>query len=370
MKSNLVRKIFDESQVPVTRSELDQALEEKNTPNVLLEKKMMQSDLEHDALIGYNHLKLNTASMDKLDIQMQMYLSNPKKISNSINRLIMFWFMGFFGILILAISLQKNINVKTTESTSLGLSVGVEKTQKTESQEETNGLLQEKERFIVTKTPQVFKPDTKKEESVTESTQNQAIPKRMNDNYSVVLENRVKPTGIKKPFLKEIALSDFIFVDYRGLRQESNFNNIFEQGTPANIPNSKVETFEDKESNVKMGYHSYLKETATYLNGKFWERALQQFQTILKHYPDDLNALFDSGYLYFQMKEYSKSLYYLDLCAKSYYGNFEEEKNWYKLKCLLEMGLTDQAKKIAEEIFEFDGFYKNQAEEIRKKLNQ
>jgi tetratricopeptide (TPR) repeat protein len=185
-----------------------------------------------------------------------------------------------------------------------------------------------------------------------------------------ILNKRAKDLGIKKTKAKEVALSNLIFIDFRGIRAEQTLpSEVNLSGTGANLSNreTKKNDLEPSIQKTEVAYHDYLAQTAEILQRNDFKTALQRFKTILKYYPSDDNALFYGAYCLFQTGNYQESLVYLEQLTKSNYANFEEERDWYILKCLTKLNRMLDAKRVAEKIIEQNGFYSEQARDFLTK---
>ena len=104
------------------------------------------------------------------------------------------------------------------------------------------------------------------------------------------------------------------------------------------------------------------------MSRKNWTESQCRFGIILKNYPDDLNAQFYLAYTLYNRSSIEDAITHLEHSKKSYYGNFDEEASWFKVKCLLALKQFDQAKKEASVIAQRGRFYATQAEVLLKEL--
>ncbi|MGD1844133.1 MAG: tetratricopeptide repeat protein [Salibacteraceae bacterium] len=100
--------------------------------------------------------------------------------------------------------------------------------------------------------------------------------------------------------------------------------------------------------------------------GKY-RKALQKFNLILKHFPEDENALFYGGLSYFNLGQYEQSIAFFDQISGLQKSYFDEEAEWYKALAFLKIGQRKEAKTIMVKISEAGGFY---AERASKKLSE
>jgi tetratricopeptide (TPR) repeat protein len=85
-----------------------------------------------------------------------------------------------------------------------------------------------------------------------------------------------------------------------------------------------------------------------------------QFEQILTTYSTDINALFYGGLCLFHLGEYETALVFLRQTERGGFDNFEEESEWYQLKCYQKLGDHENAVRLINQIKERKGFYSNQ----------
>jgi len=370
MENNLAKKIFEENAL-VSREHLDSVLHQGDLVNHDQAQCILQSEFEQDALAGFEKHQLNTSTMATLDKAIEAHLYQLPKGDPKAKFIIGGWFLVIFGILGLSYILNENAPIPVLIETSA--------TSKNNTDEKNTALpnipMQEhiapEERFI-------FKQDQRsgaiaaEDESIKNDNRESGldIPKKM-DLYAVTnLDTRNKSGGIKKPMMKELVISNYVFVDYRGIRIEKKSDTELIQGTRASLGDSETSksTFDLEDAFSKISYHDFLSETALIMSRGNWSESQRRLEIILKNFPDDLNAQFYMAYTLYNRSSYEASLRYLDQCTKSYYGNFDEEATWFKVKCYLALKQFDKAKKEALAVAQGGGFYADQAQELLKEL--
>jgi hypothetical protein len=336
---------------------------------------VMQSNFENDAYDGYQEHGLSTAILSPLDQRMEQYLNSRNKPGSNTTYIIGIWFLAFAGIVATSFFLNED---KQYQAKSILFNQIQEEnkaiTPTVESIEDTQEIQLSDERFIATKSKSSQKSTKESSSSPNEKrlTLREEIPQKMEPMSAIQLNQRNKNLSIKKSMMKEVMLSDFIFVDYRGIRSEADFRETPVSGLRANMRSDEAGDALDESihSTTHLSYHQFLMETAAAMKTQNWQFAAQRFELILKKYPDDLNALFYLAFIKHGQQAFEESLAYLERCEKSIYGNFDQETSWYKLKNYLEMKNFDLAKKQAQKIIETDGFYKAQAEELLKGIKR
>lgn len=164
--------------------------------------------------------------------------------------------------------------------------------------------------------------------------------------------------------IKTISYYNFIAVDYSVIYiNKIDFEEV-DMGTPANQSDvtSYRLTDEMKLSKThKFTYKEYLKKSLEKLSRQKYSSALSHFETILDHYPQDVNAQFYSGFSLFNMGKFEKSLKYFDKAIHNSFDFFYEDAQWYKALTLEELGKYQEAKLLFKKIYKERGFYANQA---------
>lgn len=376
MKNNLYHKIFSRK-ATLTRTELDASLQVESVEDFSVASKLVDSPFESEALDGFQAAGLSTSAMINLDAQL------AQKFSAGSHGLFEKWFLSvwsfaFVLILIVPVLLLKN-NTPYIEDTLPNAQISANDT---ESFQETEHFVdqqevvsEENDRFVV----ELEKPvrSNSQGENNLSPTQSPStvdnrddLPIRMESRTADLISTREREYNIKKPKAKEIALANYIFIDFRGIRKEKSFKmDPLLSGVQANQSHSgapkEFETHETRETEVD--YHDYLEETAFYMQQNNFKQAHSRFQIILKHFPTDENALFYSAYCLFQLKQFPESLNYLELLKKSAYGNFDEERVWYLFRCYQKLNRNSEATLMAEKIEAQGGFYSPQARDFLKK---
>lgn len=374
MENNLAKKIFG-ARDHVSREQFDEALSKGAGISNHDAQKIMQYDFEQDAFDGFEKLGVTSSEMSELDQRMERHIRGSQNSSSNSLYIIGIWLLSLVGIIMIAFWLNEEPKMILAKQDSAH---EVDEMKPPNSGNETLDNSEEieltDERFIVA----TIQPKKSKTSSANPKQDEkplhirEEVPQRMQPLNAIQLEHRNKNKNIKRPMAKEVMLSDFIFVDYRGIREERDLKEGDFTGVRANkrSEDDMQQLDEVQIDKSKVSYHSYLAETATLLKERNWESAAERFEIILKKYPEDVNALFYLAFIKYNQNSFEESLRYLDLVEKSYFGNFEQETSWYILKNHLELKNNDLVKKQANKIIDDDGFYKKQAEEVLKSLKK
>jgi TolA-binding protein len=377
MKRNLIHKIFGIKH-PLSRTELDNALSGYNAHDFDLESRLLESSFDTEAMEGFLQAGLNTSDMCQLDRKIHQEVLNTDSSNGFQKWFMVCWFALFIALLLSPLVLDVRSNFRSelghSDHPRNPLSSETENTPLFQGNDTSNKNAND-ERFTVNADvkyiPGQLKSNSAKKNDDTSTTlSSDEMPRRMDTKTAEILHMRARDLNIKRTKAKEVALSNFIFIDFRGIRAEQTLlSEVNLSGTGANLPNreTKKNDFELSMQKTEIAYHDYLAQTAEILQSNDFITALQRYKTILKHYPSDDNALFYGAYCLFQTGNYQESLVYLEQLAKSNYANFEEECDWYILKCLTKLNRALDAKRVAEKIIEQNGFYSEQARDFLTK---
>ncbi|HBF89433.1 MAG TPA: hypothetical protein DDX39_12395 [Bacteroidales bacterium] len=151
-------------------------------------------------------------------------------------------------------------------------------------------------------------------------------------------------------------------------RMPTNLSEL-EQALDAKFENRQtiLKGSDEKSEFEKIPYVQYLYETMELFSKNNYKSAKNNFQTIIQHYPDDINANFYLGLCYYHLKNSEKSIACFENVIQISINTFYEEAKWYKALSLKKMHNDIQSEKILNEIISDDGFY---SERAKKLLNE
>ncbi len=176
---------------------------------------------------------------------------------------------------------------------------------------------------------------------------------------------QVKISSRKK--IKEVYFHTFKLIDYRLLRSkptvETRQMNL--TGTSANLDSTNQKPNEVVWQTIDVPYIDYLEKTMYYFDKGNLKKVLARFDIILDTYPGDINALFYSGFAFYNLNEFDKAQNRFEQVLKSNISNFDEEAMWYLGLSFEKLGQTKIAKEIFKTISESGSFYSEMA---KKKL--
>ena len=172
-----------------------------------------------------------------------------------------------------------------------------------------------------------------------------------------------------KTFGKEVYLNDLKLLDYRAYRSrpEIKTKQLVLTGTSADKESSAHEGQTSEWRDVEIPYIDYIDKTTRLFSRNNFKKALDRCETIIKTYPDDINALFYGGICLYNLKEYSKAIEYFSRVRNTDFSNFDEEANWLIANCLERYGDKEKARSKYTQIVKDGGFYAKQAQERLKK---
>jgi hypothetical protein len=164
---------------------------------------------------------------------------------------------------------------------------------------------------------------------------------------------------------KEVYILDYKMLDYRAYRTKPE-----NQNDPLNMSNGLPASFASKNGEfnenefVKLDYFSFLTETIKYFDKKMYAMATENFETILKHYPDDVNALFYKGLCDFELKDNTNSITSFETLLKNKFINFYEEAQWNLVQVYIANAQIQDAENLRNDIVAKKGFYAQRAKEL------
>ena len=205
--------------------------------------------------------------------------------------------------------------------------------------------------------PTVFKEVKVEEPTVIEKLPILEVKPNLNDK-SLTISTKRK--------IKEIYLSDFKLVDYRVLRSKPKIETrqLDLTGTAANKENkSAEETDEPVWRKVDVPYYDFIEKSMYILNRNGMKKSLARFEVIIATYPDDINALFYSGFVYYNLGDYDQSITCFSKVIKSDIANFDEEAMWYLGLSYEKKGDLAKSRTIFTTISKSTSYYSNQARE-------
>lgn len=135
---------------------------------------------------------------------------------------------------------------------------------------------------------------------------------------------------------------------------------------PSNFTNISIsDNF--SEQKLELTYVDFLGQALDKINKKNYNGAIEDFNTILDQYPNDLNAVFYKALCLYEINSNQNSINYFDIALSSKINTFHEESKWYKGLILKEEKQYAAAEKVLEEIVNEQGYYGVQA---KKELDE
>jgi TolA-binding protein len=157
-------------------------------------------------------------------------------------------------------------------------------------------------------------------------------------------------------------IGNYKVIDYRYDKRMNKKN----MSIPSNFIDIDVpDTF--SESKSEFTYMAFLEQALDKINLKNFDGAIEDFNTILDQYPNDLNAVFYKALCLYETNSNNSSINYFDIALSSKINTFHEESKWYKGLILKEEKQYAAAEKVLEEIVNEQGYYGVQA---KKELDE
>ncbi len=110
-------------------------------------------------------------------------------------------------------------------------------------------------------------------------------------------------------------------------------------------------------------YKDYLKMAFDYLKNQKFNKALMHLNTINHQYPNDLNALFYSAYIYYLKEDFDKALILFKELTEKDKLYFDQEAMWYLALSHEKLGHYDEAENLFLQIHQENNFYGDAAAE-------
>ncbi len=161
-------------------------------------------------------------------------------------------------------------------------------------------------------------------------------------------------------------LLDYKMVDYRGIRTSNSWKVSFtpDLGTPASMQTKDDKTIITLNDTKEIAYVDYLEETMELFALARYKKAMNRFNTILEHFPDDANGLFYGGMCARELNRHETSISYLRMSKDLSIPTFKAESEFYLAKELLEIQEDSEACELLQHIQAQEGFYAKRAAEI------
>ena len=331
--------------------------QEKNA----IEQKEMGDSFDQDAMEGWASISHDTSILSKT--KNPFLPSKPYLVAKII-----------LSVLIGAVSTYLILSYNGIEKNEKALHVAAEKHKTKRNVKEiiieSNDVILPKEIEILSKKPideQISVAEIKNDfHQIEEINANLAIavPHQMSSNESTELI-------LPKKKAQEIYLHDLKLVDYNQYRNESfiKTKQFVLTGTPANLEDENSDSYQTEWKTIQQDYTLYLENTMYYFNSGKYKKALYRFETILKKYPEDVNANFYSGLCFFNFGEYSQAIERFSKCTMGNFNNFDEESLWMIANSYKNLGNETKAEELFNKIIKSNGFYATQAEDELKKMN-
>lgn len=341
--------LFNQNNEHISKSEMEDYLnnslsdKEKNR----FETAMQNNSFLADAMEGY-------AKFPNEINNIPAYKKGTKK----------FYFLGISLVFILVLGLvyllnnQISIGKFTPRENNLSYLYKVEKEtiQKTDFIEED---IITKEQII---TPTIVNNSIKKEEKIVPFVRESVSLEKYQAEPEIYKQEL--HYDIKKMKVKTISFYNFLAVDYSVIYIDKIPFEEVEIGTPASYSN--IETYNLTDDNIinktkHYTYKEYLKKSLKLLSEQQYGNAIKNFNTILKHYPTDVNAQFYSGFSYYNLKKYPEAIEFFDKVMNNSFDFFSEDAQWYKALSLEKNGRFKEANILFRVIANEKGFYSAQA---------
>lgn len=167
---------------------------------------------------------------------------------------------------------------------------------------------------------------------------------------------------VKKAKTKALLYYDFLAIDYSVIYTNTipvkyNFSGV--DASKANEDEIGVETGNGSQQLV-ITYKQQLKRSLFQLKNHNYSSAIQNFDVILKHFPQDANAEFYIGYSLFHQENYEKAIPFFEKAMANGFDFFKEDAEWFIANSLENMGKMKEAQVLYQKIKKEGGYYSYQ----------
>ncbi|MCC5923269.1 MAG: tetratricopeptide repeat protein [Crocinitomicaceae bacterium] len=378
---NLLNRIFG-SKNSLQREDIDgyRNKDVSNEEKQVIEEKSLSHDFDHDALEGFEKQQLNSGAMKNLDDRFTKRIKTNfnGKVITTIASLaagvaLFIWLFGLDKESRIQVA-QQEVNQASTAPEENQFEQEVDASDKSEylasgPTNENSDLNEVDQNAIKQISPVKGLGDA--HEDIASAENHEEL--KVLGNSALAPKELFTPTPRNFTFQqqKELYMSDYKVVDYRGLREEKKLDYL------TGLQEAHINNMEMLENNItenlavtrEIYYIDYLANAMYSLKHKNWSLAKKQFEDILSNYPEDVNANFYMGYLHYHNGEYELSL---DFFRKSYsynIGNFREEALWLIAQSLVQIENIEDAVELLQKIAAEGGFYADQANLLLAEIN-
>jgi hypothetical protein len=225
---------------------------------------------------------------------------------------------------------------------------------------------------VISASPVVMNEKYKIEQKVVENEFEKALViKKME---SPVLENITLPTieNIVYSNVTTFYVHKFLMVDYSSIYTEQlPVQKLEYSGISANLEQVGAATEIGETSKLitqYVTYKQYLFDTQELFAANNFKSALKRYNTILSHYPQDLNAHFYGGLCYYNLKQFKKAIEHFGKVMKHQYNTFKLDAEWYIARAYYSLGEKEKTKELLEKIIDRNDYYAKQAIDLLQKM--
>ncbi len=358
---NLLNQLFGRRDA-ISRADIDTYQNGKEKQRI--EEHAAADEFDSNALDGWSTSGLSTDAMKKLDKRIsQKYGSSS--YSTFAGLVLATLIIGSGLLLYFSYSPQEEVQLAVATDTVL-LNEATERTEidlipEIEALEEIAEASQVRPQELIAKNIAQTREDQPIEINQEDFTAQQSLPVLpiIEDNTSPELAPTLNYNQAKEIYLKDLKL-----IDYRAYRDgQITTERLRYSGTPANQEHWEQSSNEELVwEKVDIPYIEYIDKTMELISTNKYKKALPRLELILEKYPDDMNANFYSGFVYFNLGKYDVAIQRFEKSFSISFGNFYEEARWFKSLALENLRRSSEAKQLWKEITAEKGFYAKDAE--------
>lgn len=193
----------------------------------------------------------------------------------------------------------------------------------------------------------------------------EALLPREIDGKTLPVEALDDSKKLAKTAHKVYHIRDYKVVDYRGIRQGNlSLDDLSNTGSPAGETVEEIlfdHLLEADRMKHSVAYVDWLEYSMIAFAQERYTRAIRRFNVILIDYPDDANALFYKGMAHYYSQEYDKAERLLNRSFQGMIKTFAEESLFYRAESLQELGRSEEARVLYDQIASEEGYYADRA---------
>ncbi|MFT4660073.1 MAG: hypothetical protein ACI8XB_000330 [Patiriisocius sp.] len=163
-------------------------------------------------------------------------------------------------------------------------------------------------------------------------------------------------------------LFNFKVANYKNYRSGVLFEQSLLNSVSAQYENNDSAQFTETDTK-KILYTEFLIDCMRDFKNEKLKKAIRGYNTILRHYPNDANALFYGGLAYYNIGLTKKSVSFLQQSREHSFNVFNEESDWFLAMAYLKQGEKSKCMMILNDLIDTPHFYASKAKSTLKEFD-